>query len=80
MPNPRGYPDEMRSAESGRPMRRGTKEMTIEVDGYRFTYPQPGWWCSLDDPDDDEGQWTDEDNVIRAAARGEARALATMRS
>jgi HTH-type transcriptional regulator/antitoxin MqsA len=50
--------------------------LTIEVDGQPFTYGQPGWWASLDDPADSEGQLTDEDNVIRAAARREARAKA----
>ena len=76
MTNPRGYPDVIRSAESGRSLRRGVKMLTIDVDGHRFTYGQPGWWASLDDPADDEGQLTDEDNVIRAAARREARASA----
>jgi len=76
MANPREYPDEMPSAESGRPMRRGEKRITIEVNGYKLTYAQPGWWCALDDPDDLEGQLVDEDNVIAAAARREARALA----
>lgn len=76
MTNPRGYPNEIRSAESGRPMRRGVKKITIEVDGHPFTYGQPGWWASLDDPKDTEGQLTDDDNVIRAAARREARARA----
>jgi putative zinc finger/helix-turn-helix YgiT family protein len=33
-------------------------------------------WASIDDPADNEGQLTDEDNVIRAAARREARAKA----
>jgi HTH-type transcriptional regulator/antitoxin MqsA len=76
MKNPRGYPNEIRSAESGRALRRGVKAVTIEVDGHEFTYGQPGWWASLDDPKDTEGQLTDEDNVIRAAARREARARA----
>lgn len=76
MTNPRGYPNEIRSAESGRPLRRGVKMVTIEVDGHAFTYGQPGWWASLDDARDTEGQLTDEDNVIRAAARREARARA----
>ncbi len=76
MTNPRRYPNEMRSAESGRPMQRGIKKMAIVVGGYRFTYDQPGWWCSLDDPNDNEGQLVDEDNEIRAAARREAKARA----
>jgi len=50
--------------------------LTISVDGRPFTYGQPGWWASIDDPRDNEGQLTDEDNVIRAAARREARAKA----
>jgi len=50
--------------------------LTIEVGGQPFTYGQPGWWASIDDPTDSEGQLTDEDNVIRAAARREARAKA----
>jgi HTH-type transcriptional regulator/antitoxin MqsA len=76
MTNPRDYPNEIRSAESGRPMRRGIKMITIDVDGQSFTYGQPGWWASLSDANDTEGQLTDEDNVVRAAARREARAKA----
>ena len=33
MTNPREYPDIIQSAESGRPLRRGVKKLTIEVDG-----------------------------------------------
>jgi putative zinc finger/helix-turn-helix YgiT family protein len=76
MTNPRDYPDVIKSAESGRPLRRGVKMLTIDVDGEPFTYAQPGWWASLDDPTDNEGQLTDEDNLIRAAARREAKAKA----
>jgi len=76
MTNPRDYPDVIQSAESGRPLRRGVKMLTINVDGQPFTYGQPGWWASIDDPTDNEGQLTDEDNLIRAAARREARAKA----
>jgi HTH-type transcriptional regulator/antitoxin MqsA len=76
MMNPRDYPDVIESAESGRSLRRGVKRLTIEVDGERFTYGQPGWWASLDDPADTEGQLVDEDNIVRAAARREARAKA----
>lgn len=76
MTNPRDYPDEIPSAESGRPLQRGVKMLTINVNGHPFTYGQPGWWASIDDPANSEGQLTDEDNVIRAAARREARASA----
>jgi HTH-type transcriptional regulator/antitoxin MqsA len=76
MTNPRDYPDVIQSAETGRPLRRGVKMLTIKVDGQSFTYGQPGWWASLGDPEDTEGQLTDEDNTIRAAARREARAKA----
>lgn len=76
MTNPRDYPDIIQSAESGRPLRRGVKRLTITVDGKDFTYGQPGWWAAVDNPEDTEGQLTDEDNVIRAAARREARAKA----
>jgi HTH-type transcriptional regulator/antitoxin MqsA len=76
MTNPRDYPDTIQSAESGRPLRRGVKLLTITVDADEFTYGQPGWWAAIDDPTDNEGQLTDEDNVIRAAARREARAKA----
>jgi HTH-type transcriptional regulator/antitoxin MqsA len=76
MSNPRDYPDVIQSAETGRPLRRGVKMLTINVDGQPFTYGQPGWWASIDDPADNEGQLTDEDNVIRTAARREARAKA----
>ena len=76
MTNPRDYPDEIASAETGRPLRRGTKIMTITVDGQPFTYGQPGWWASFDDPEDMDGQLADEDNLIRSAARREAKAKA----
>jgi len=52
------------------------KLVTINIDGEAFAYGQPGWWASIDDPDDNDGQLTDDDNVIRAAARREARARA----
>lgn len=73
---PRNYPATMQSAESGRPMMRGEKEVTIAVDGKNFTYRQPGWWCSLTDPNDTEGQLVDEDNQIAEMARRTAKALA----
>ena len=76
MTNPRDYPDVIESSESGRLLRRGVKMLTINVDGQPFTYGQPGWWASIDDPTDNEGTLMDDDNVIRAAARREARAKA----
>lgn len=76
MTNPREYPDTIESAESGRPLRRGVKMLTVDAGGRAFTYGQPGWWASIDDPMDNEGQLTDEDNVVRAAARREARTKA----
>lgn len=74
--NPRNYPDTMLSAESGRPMTRGEKEVTLVIDGKSFTYSQPGWWCSLTDPDDMDGQLVDEDNQVAEMARRSAKALA----
>lgn len=74
--DPRQYPDTMPSAESGRPMTRGEKAITFTVRGKSFTYLQPGWWCSLTDPDDVEGQLVDEDNQIADMARRTAKALA----
>ena len=76
MTNPRDYPDTLQSAETGRTLSRGVKTLTITVDGQKFTYGQPGWWASLDDPADTEGQLIDTDNEVRAAARREARAAA----
>lgn len=76
MSNPRDYPDTMVSAESGRPMVRGEKHVTIKIDGKPFSYKQPGWWCSLTDADDMDGQLTDEDNQIADTMRRTARALA----
>jgi HTH-type transcriptional regulator/antitoxin MqsA len=76
MKNPRGYPDIIPSAETGRPLQRGVKQLTIDVDGEPFTYGQPGWWASLSDPTDTEGQLVDEDNILWAAAQREARAKA----
>jgi hypothetical protein len=72
MSNPRDYPDTIQSAESGRMLRRGIKMLTIRIAGETTAYGQPGWWASIDDPADNEGQLIDEDNVIRAAARREA--------
>lgn len=66
--NPHGYPDTMISAESGRPMKRGLKRLTITVDGRAFHYNQPGWWCDLNDPSDREGQLVDDDNQVAKTA------------
>lgn len=74
--NPRDYPETMPSAESGRPMTRGEKLVSFDVQGHRYSYLQPGWWCSLTDPDDTEGQLVDGDNEVADMARRTARALA----
>jgi hypothetical protein len=74
--NPRQYPDTMSSAESGRTMMRGEKQVAFAIDDITFTYLQPGWWCSLTDPGDMEGQLVDEDNQIAEMARRTAKALA----
>ena len=73
---PRDYPETMPSAESGRQMVRGDKEVAFKVEGKSFTYMQPGWWCSLADPEDMDGQLVDEDNQIANMARRTAKALA----
>lgn len=74
--NPRNYPETLASPESGRRMRRGEKLLSLEVNGRRFQYYQPGWWCSLEDPNDLEGQLVDDDNQIAEMARRTAQALA----
>lgn len=74
--NPRNYPDTMSSAESGRPMTRGEKLVSFKIEGKTYTYLQPGWWCSLTDPDDMEGQLVDDDNQIAEMARRTAKVLA----
>ena len=74
--NPRGYPATMASAESGRPMKRGLKLVTITVEGQTFNYYQPGWWCDLNDPNDREGQLVDEDNQVAKMARLTAESIA----
>jgi len=74
--NPRNYPDTIPSPESGRPMTRGEKSVSFKIEGQTYTYLQPGWWCSLSDPDDMEGQLVDEDNQIADMARRTAKALA----
>jgi hypothetical protein len=55
MTSPRGYPDVIASAESGRPLQRGVKMLTIDVGGQKFTFGQPEWWASIDDPADTQG-------------------------
>ena len=50
-------------------MIRGDKLVTLKVGGRTFQYRQPGWWCSLDDPDDLEGQLVDDDNMVAELAR-----------
>jgi putative zinc finger/helix-turn-helix YgiT family protein len=57
-------------------MTRGEKEVAIVIDGVHYPYMQPGWWCSLTDPKDMEGQLADEDNQIAELAERTARALA----
>lgn len=73
--NPRDYPDTMLSPESGRPMVRGEKLVSFKLRGKTFQYRQPGWWCSLEDPNDSEGQLVDGDNLIAQMARRTATAL-----
>jgi HTH-type transcriptional regulator / antitoxin MqsA len=73
--NPRNYPDTMPSPESGRPMTRGEKLVSFKTEGRTFTYKQPGWWCSLTDPDDTEGQLVDDDNQIAEMVRRTAKAI-----
>jgi HTH-type transcriptional regulator / antitoxin MqsA len=74
--NPREYPDTMQSPETGRPMSRGEKLVTFKIHGRVYSYKQPGWWCSLTDPDDTEGQLVDGDNQVAEMARRTAKALA----
>ncbi len=73
---PRGYPDVITSAESGSPMYRGEKHVPLKIADRTFWYWQPGWWCSLTDPNDNEGQLVDDDNVVAERARHEAEAMA----
>ena len=74
--NPRNYPGTLVSPESGRQIRRGEKLLSLEVGGHLYQYYQPGWWCSLEDPNDLEGQLVDDDNLIADMARRTAQALA----
>ncbi len=73
--NPREYPDTMTSPESGRPMVRGEKMVSFKIQGKPFQYRQPGWWCSLEDPNDTEGQLVDDDNMVAEMARRTADAM-----
>ena len=73
--NPRNYPDTLASPVSGRPMMRGEKQVTFQIEGQRFGYMQPGWWCSLTDPDDLDGQLVDDDNQVAEMARRSAKAI-----
>lgn len=73
---PRNYPEAMPSAESGRPMTRGEKLVSFTLEGRAFAYRQPGWWCSLTDPEDMDGQLVDGDNQVAEMARRTAKALA----
>jgi len=66
----------MASPESGRPMVRGEELVALRVGGKAFEYRQPGWWCSLDDLEDHDGQPVDEDNQVAEMARRTAEALA----
>ena len=72
---PRNYPETLASPESGRPMVRGDKLVTLQVEGEPFEYRQPGWWCSLDDPTDLDGQLVDDDNLVAEMARRTALAI-----
>jgi HTH-type transcriptional regulator/antitoxin MqsA len=73
--NPRNYPDTIPSPETGRTMSRGEKLVSLKVGGRVFHYRQPGWWCSLDDPHDLEGQLVDDDNLVAEMARRTAEAM-----
>jgi HTH-type transcriptional regulator/antitoxin MqsA len=57
-------------------MTRGEKLVALKIGGRRFPYMQPGWWCSLTDPEDMEGQLVDDDNQVAEMARRTAKALA----
>ena len=73
--NPREYPDTLTSPESGRTMVRGEKLVSFKIKGKTFQYRQPGWWCSLKDQNDTEGQLVDNDNLIAEMARRTAEAM-----
>ena len=73
--NPRNYPRKLISPESGRMMTRGEKLIALKVGGKTFRYRQPGWWCSLTNPDDLEGQLVDDDSLVAEMARRTAEAI-----
>ena len=76
MTNPREYPDVIQSAESGRPLYRGVKMLTITVDGQPFTYGQSGWWASLDDP---AGEFAHNRIAVRMAHFDDAQRIVALR-
>jgi hypothetical protein len=43
--------------------------------GNREAPDQPGWWCSLNDPDDLDGRLVDDDNLVAEMARRTAQAI-----
>jgi hypothetical protein len=57
-------------------MTRSERLVTLKVQGHRYSYKQPGWWCPLTDPDYTEGQLVDGDNPAAELARRTAKALA----
>src|SRR5271155_4524529 len=73
--NPRDYPNTVPGPETGRPMTRGEKLVTFNLQGQIFSYRQPGWWCSLTDPEDLEGQLVDGDNQVAEMACRPPKAL-----
>jgi hypothetical protein len=56
-------------------MKRGSKRLTIAVDGRTFDYDQLGWWYDLNDPNDRKGQLVDEHNQVAGVARRTAGAV-----
>jgi hypothetical protein len=55
--------------DNWRPRVRGEKLVCLQAQGKPFQYRQPGWWCSLEDPNDLEGELVDEDNPVAEMAR-----------
>jgi len=74
--SPRSRNGAIPSEQSGSPMTRGEKLVSIKIGDKVYTYLQPGWWRSLTDPDDMRGQLVDEDNHVADMARRTAKALA----